>query len=245
MHIDLVLADLNMPVMDGVEMIVAMHDNSSLRRIPVIVITARPDARQIEQLQSRGVIGYLAKPFTPESISCLIAPLLDSTGQISLAVPKDSEELLDLSLTEALVEALETMAFISPESAEKLDLPGTTAELRVVHIEFHGQGVDGSLAIAAPPSFCQVVADNCTASDRARECDDALKELANVTCGLWLRKRSGGGAGFKMALPVIGPNDEMKHWIAGGDAVVVSADGYMLAAHSTMHATLPAAEGVN
>jgi hypothetical protein len=185
----------------------------------------------------------LPKPFTPEGISCLIGPLLESNRQIAFPVPQELGESLHLTLQEALVEALETMAFISPDLSQNSDLSPTLPELRVVRVGFHGHGIGGSLALAAPPNFCQVVANNCTASDGVQESDDALKELANVTCGLLLRKRLGGGAGFKMNPPVMGRCDEMIHWIAGDGTVVVSADGYLVAARATMDAPFLPAKG--
>jgi two-component system chemotaxis response regulator CheY len=65
--VDLVLADLHMPNMGGVEMTRRMMADPAMRNIPVVVVSADPNAKRIDQLKREGVKGYLAKPFTPEA----------------------------------------------------------------------------------------------------------------------------------------------------------------------------------
>lgn len=66
--IDLVLADLNMPRMGGVELTQRILGNEKMRKIPVVIISAEPDARRLEGLRAQGVSACLRKPFTPENI---------------------------------------------------------------------------------------------------------------------------------------------------------------------------------
>jgi two-component system chemotaxis response regulator CheY len=66
--IDLVFSDINMPVMDGVEMIERMQQDEVLRAIPVIVVSTEGSATRIEQLKAQGVRAYIRKPFTPEMV---------------------------------------------------------------------------------------------------------------------------------------------------------------------------------
>lgn len=75
--IDLILADLNMPVMDGVEMIERMKDDGLLKTIPVIVVSTDGNEARIEELKSKGVRAFIRKPFTPEIIVSVIS---DVTG---------------------------------------------------------------------------------------------------------------------------------------------------------------------
>lgn len=65
-HIDLVLADLNMPVMSGMEMIFHMRGNENSKSIPVIIVSTESSTTRIEGLLADGAKGYLHKPFTPE-----------------------------------------------------------------------------------------------------------------------------------------------------------------------------------
>ena len=64
--IDLVLADLNMPEMGGIEMIYRMRGNDATREIPVVVVSTESSTTRIEGLLSDGAKDYLHKPFTPE-----------------------------------------------------------------------------------------------------------------------------------------------------------------------------------
>lgn len=66
--IDLVLADLHMPEMGGVELTQRMRDDPALRSIPVVIVSAEPDLRRLEALKSQGVAGVIRKPFKPEDI---------------------------------------------------------------------------------------------------------------------------------------------------------------------------------
>jgi two-component system chemotaxis response regulator CheY len=66
--IDLVFCDINMPVMDGVELVERMARDDLLKTVPVVIISSQGSAERIEYLRSKGVRAYLRKPFTPEQI---------------------------------------------------------------------------------------------------------------------------------------------------------------------------------
>lgn len=66
--IDLVVADLNMPVMDGYTMIQTMQDHEILRDIPVLVVSTEGSETRLAKLRSLGVAGIIHKPFTPEDL---------------------------------------------------------------------------------------------------------------------------------------------------------------------------------
>jgi two-component system chemotaxis response regulator CheY len=66
--IDLVLTDINMPDMGGVELIEFMKTDDVLKTIPVVVVSTEGSATRIEELKEKGVRAYVRKPFTPERI---------------------------------------------------------------------------------------------------------------------------------------------------------------------------------
>ncbi len=70
--VDLVLADLNMPKMGGIEMISRMRDNEATNDIPVVVVSTESSATRIEGLLANGAKAYLHKPFTPEEVKEVI-----------------------------------------------------------------------------------------------------------------------------------------------------------------------------
>jgi two-component system, chemotaxis family, chemotaxis protein CheY len=64
---DLVILDINMPVMNGEDMMIRMKANPETRDIPVIVISTEGSKTRIEGLLKMGAT-FIRKPFTPESI---------------------------------------------------------------------------------------------------------------------------------------------------------------------------------
>jgi two-component system, chemotaxis family, chemotaxis protein CheY len=66
--IDLVLADLNMPKMGGIEMIYKMRGDEATKLIPVVIVSTESSTTRIEGLLADGANDYLHKPFTPEQI---------------------------------------------------------------------------------------------------------------------------------------------------------------------------------
>ncbi len=65
--IDLALVDINMPVMDGGEMIDRLRLNPATADLPVIIVSTEGSETRKEVLRQKGV-GFVHKPFTPESL---------------------------------------------------------------------------------------------------------------------------------------------------------------------------------
>jgi two-component system chemotaxis response regulator CheY len=65
--IDLALVDINMPVMDGEEMIDRLRQNPVTQDLPVIIISTEGSETRKEALRQKRV-GFVHKPFTPESL---------------------------------------------------------------------------------------------------------------------------------------------------------------------------------
>jgi two-component system, chemotaxis family, chemotaxis protein CheY len=66
--IDLVLTDLNMPVMDGEELVRRLAADESLRSVPVLVVSTDRTEARVRRLLELGARGYVAKPFLPETL---------------------------------------------------------------------------------------------------------------------------------------------------------------------------------
>ena len=83
--VDLIFADINMPVMSGIEMIEKMSDDGLLKTIPVIVVSTEGSATRIEQFKAKGVKAYLRKPFMPEQLREIVETVLDPKQGASVA----------------------------------------------------------------------------------------------------------------------------------------------------------------
>lgn len=76
-HVDLVLADLHMPQMGGVELTRAMRADESTREIPVVIVSAEPNSETLDNLRrTPGVRGCIRKPFTPEMVRDVVGAIL-------------------------------------------------------------------------------------------------------------------------------------------------------------------------
>ncbi len=65
---DLIIVDLNMPIMDGFEAISEIKKQIQLRHIPIIVLTAFSDTNKVIKLNKLGVTDYIVKPFDQSNL---------------------------------------------------------------------------------------------------------------------------------------------------------------------------------
>jgi two-component system chemotaxis response regulator CheY len=70
--VDAILTDINMPVMDGEELLRNLAAHDLLRSIPAIVISTDATKKRIERLLSLGARGYVTKPFAPEDLRAVL-----------------------------------------------------------------------------------------------------------------------------------------------------------------------------
>lgn len=66
--IDLMLVDWNMPIMNGLEFVRAVRENSTYDEIPLMMVTTEDGMDKIVEALEAGANEYVMKPFTPESI---------------------------------------------------------------------------------------------------------------------------------------------------------------------------------
>jgi len=74
--LDLILSDINMPLMDGLEFVRQLRGIESAQQTPVVMITTEAGEAHVVQALSLGASGYIRKPFTPEQIKERVIPLL-------------------------------------------------------------------------------------------------------------------------------------------------------------------------
>ncbi|MBN1517792.1 response regulator [Candidatus Sumerlaeota bacterium] len=74
--IDIVFADINMPVMNGIEMVDRMNADGLMKTVPVVVVSTEGSQTRIEELRRKGVRDYVRKPFAPEEIREVVDKIL-------------------------------------------------------------------------------------------------------------------------------------------------------------------------
>jgi two-component system, chemotaxis family, chemotaxis protein CheY len=74
--VELILCDINMPVMDGLEFVKQLPGMEKAKGVPVIMITTEGSESHVVQALAAGARGYIRKPFTAEQVRDHILPLL-------------------------------------------------------------------------------------------------------------------------------------------------------------------------
>jgi len=74
--VDMILSDIHMPVMDGLEFVCRLQTIESLRGVPVVMITTEGSESNVVQALALGAKGYIRKPFTPDQVKECVLPLL-------------------------------------------------------------------------------------------------------------------------------------------------------------------------
>jgi two-component system chemotaxis response regulator CheY len=75
-QVDLILCDINMPVMDGLEFVKSLSGVGNAKDAPVVMITTEGSESHVVQALSSGAKGYIRKPFTPDQVRERVIPLL-------------------------------------------------------------------------------------------------------------------------------------------------------------------------
>lgn len=85
----LIITDLEMPRMNGYELMSHLRQNPETRRIPTMVVTSRAGAKHRERALKEGAVAFLTKPVQEEQLLAAVASILgvDKTGQRRRPVP--------------------------------------------------------------------------------------------------------------------------------------------------------------
>ena len=70
------LVDINMPTMNGIQLLTRMKQNEQLKDIPIVIISTEGSKKRIEELENFGASGFVRKPFQPEQLRDVLQPLL-------------------------------------------------------------------------------------------------------------------------------------------------------------------------
>jgi CheY-like chemotaxis protein len=73
---DLIILDIWMPIMNGLEMLDKLRQDEVHKAIPVLIITALKDKETIQSAVAKGVSGYILKPFSPEQVYTVLSKFI-------------------------------------------------------------------------------------------------------------------------------------------------------------------------
>jgi two-component system chemotaxis response regulator CheY len=66
--VDIILTDINMPEMNGEELVAELEQQEAYRSIPVVVVSTDATENRIRRMIEIGARGYVVKPFSPEAL---------------------------------------------------------------------------------------------------------------------------------------------------------------------------------
>jgi two-component system chemotaxis response regulator CheY len=74
--VDLIVTDLNMPVMDGIRLIESVRREPALQRTPILMLTTEGSEVKKQQGTAAGATGWITKPFDPDKLMATVAKVL-------------------------------------------------------------------------------------------------------------------------------------------------------------------------
>ncbi|UCG17277.1 MAG: response regulator [Phycisphaerales bacterium] len=81
------VVDINMPTMNGIQLLTRIKKNARLKDIPIVITSTEGSRKRITQMEDLGAFEYLRKPFRPEQLRDVLKPLL---GVVDDAGTEDS-----------------------------------------------------------------------------------------------------------------------------------------------------------
>jgi len=82
-----IIADINMPHMTGIQLLRRMKNNQRLKSIPIVVVTTEGSRQRVEEMAGLGASGYIRKPFRPEQLRDVLKPLVGVIDNAGSATP--------------------------------------------------------------------------------------------------------------------------------------------------------------
>lgn len=79
-HFDFVVSDINMPNMNGFELLKAIKADEALKHLPVLMVTAEARKEDIVLAAQSGAAGYIVKPFTKATLEEKVQKIMQKLG---------------------------------------------------------------------------------------------------------------------------------------------------------------------
>ena len=93
--VDIILSDINMPEMNGIEFLKCLKADNLYKEIPVVFVTTEGSKERILEAEQAGANGFLKKPFLPEELRQLLYNLVGLTDDGQYGAGETNDESLD------------------------------------------------------------------------------------------------------------------------------------------------------
>ncbi len=89
--VDIILTDINMPEMDGLELLQKLRQDETWKEIPIVLITTEGRQELMDQVTELGIQGYIKKPFRPETIKQILTAIMGETDGSALGASAECD----------------------------------------------------------------------------------------------------------------------------------------------------------
>lgn len=138
---DIIISDIMMPVMDGIELCKLIKEDVRTSHIPVILLTAKDSIQDKEEGYESGADSYLTKPFSAKLLHSRVHNLLESRKKLALLITNRTKELKPEQVQETMQlsrldeEFLNRFTAIVEENIDtpQLDMPFMIGKMNMSH----------------------------------------------------------------------------------------------------------------
>ncbi|WP_163323778.1 hybrid sensor histidine kinase/response regulator transcription factor [Draconibacterium mangrovi] len=135
---DIVISDIMMPIMDGIEMCKLMKEDVRTSHIPVVLLTAKGSLHDQKLGYDAGADSYLTKPFSSNLLKSRLKNIIDARSKYSLSTSskfKQKQEILNESIGELDREFLKKLTSVIEENLEdeELSISYVAAQMNMSH----------------------------------------------------------------------------------------------------------------
>ena len=79
--VDVIISDINMPEMNGFELLKKLKEDDLLKNIPVILISTESSEKRMQDAFDMGAKGFIKKPFTPEAVKKILYEVIGVSNE--------------------------------------------------------------------------------------------------------------------------------------------------------------------
>lgn len=93
--VDVIISDINMPEMNGLELLAELKKDDLLKKIPVIIITTESSEERMQNVFNLGADGFIKKPFLPEQVRKILYEVIGVNDEGKYEKDRGDDEPFD------------------------------------------------------------------------------------------------------------------------------------------------------
>ncbi|MCK4467256.1 MAG: response regulator [Desulfobacterales bacterium] len=93
--VDVIVSDINMPEMNGFELLKSLKEDDLLKNIPVILITTESSEKRMQDAFNLGAKGFIKKPFAPEEVKRILYEVIGVSDEGEYEEDRGDNEAFD------------------------------------------------------------------------------------------------------------------------------------------------------